>query len=93
MIALLAVLVLLNISDAILTHFLIHLDIAYEGNPLLNPLAGKPIFIVVKVVGVIFAAFVLKDIHRRRRRLALTVTAVFVLAYSIIVGWNASLFF
>jgi len=89
---LLSLLVLLNVADAITTQFLVRLNIAYEGNPLLGPFAGKPGFIAIKVIGVIFAVFILWDIHRRHPKLATAVTVVFILLYALIVGWNISLF-
>ncbi len=90
---LLGLLVLLNITDAVLTHFLVELGIGQEGNPFLLGLVGEPAFLVLKVTGVLLAALILWDVHRRHPRLASRLSLVFVLAYGIIVTWNASLFF
>jgi len=84
-------LVLLNVLDALITNHLFSTDIATEGNPLLLPLVGQPVFIAVKVLGVLFAAFVLWDIGRRHHRGAQAAAGVFVLVYAVIVGWNTSL--
>ena len=89
---LLGLLVLLNISDALLTHFLVKLDIATEGNPFLAPLVGQPTFFVLKISGVLLSVVILWDIHRRYPRLAFIATSCFVAVYSMIVLWNLSLF-
>jgi hypothetical protein len=88
---LLGILVLLNILDAVLTDYLFRAGIATEGNPLLLPLVGQPAFLLVKLLGVIFAALVLWDIGRRHPTLALWVSACFVAIYTGIVAWNFSL--
>lgn len=88
---LLALLVLLNILDGVLTHLLVSLGLASEGNPFLLPLVGEPGFIVLKVVGVLLCAFILWDIYRRYPRLALVSTALFNIGYGIIVSWNLAL--
>jgi hypothetical protein len=90
---LLGALIALEIADGFLTNFLIQSDLAKEGNPLLLDLAGGPGFLIIKVVGVIAAAFVLWDIYRRYRRVALVVTACFVVLYGGIACWNLRLFF
>ncbi len=89
---LLGLLILLNISDGVLTHFLVELGLAREGNPFLLPMVGEPGFIVLKVAGVLLCALILWDIYRRRPRLALMSTSCFVLGYGVIVLWNMSLF-
>ena len=88
---LMGILVLLNVLGAVLTHYLFRADIATEGNPVLLPLVGQPSFFAVKLLGVIFAAFVLWDIGSRRPALARSVASGFVLVYCGIVGWNFSL--
>jgi hypothetical protein len=88
---LLGLLILFNISDGVLTHFLVELGLAREGNPFLLPVVGEPGFIVLKVAGVLLCALILWDIYRRRPRLALMSTSCFVLGYGVIVLWNMSL--
>ncbi|MFC2019402.1 DUF5658 family protein [Chloroflexota bacterium] len=89
---LLGLLVILNISDALLTHFLVKLGIASEGNSFLAPIVGQPIFFVLKFLGVLIAALILWDISRRRPRLALIATSCSVAVYCVIVLWNINLF-
>lgn len=88
---LLGLLILFNIADGALTHFLVSFGLAREGNPFLLPLVGQPGFLVLKVAGVLFSALVLWDIYRRHPRLALVSTSCFVLGYGVIVLWNTSL--
>jgi len=88
---LLGLLVLFNVADAVLTHFLVTGGTAREGNPFLLPIVGEPGFIILKVVGVLFCAFVLWDISRRYPKLALVSTSIFTTGYAVIVFWNLAL--
>lgn len=88
---LLALLVLFNIADAVLTHFLVQFGMAREGNPFLLPLVGEPVFIVIKIAGALLCALILWDIYRRYPRLALVSTSIFTAGYGVIVFWNLTL--
>ena len=90
---LLGLLVLLEISDGLLTHFLITNGLAWEGNPFMRALVGETNFLILKVVGVLLAALILWDIYKRWPRVAITTTACFVTLYVGIVLWNVSFFF
>ncbi len=85
---LLGALILLNIADGLLTDRLIKVDAGTEGNPFLLGIAGEPLFIIIKVVGVLLCALILWDIHRRYPKLALVSTSFFVAAYTVIALWN-----
>jgi len=89
---LLGILILLNIADGILTHFLVKLDLGREANPFLLQIVGEPGFLVLKVVGILLCALILWDIHRRHPRLAFMSTSVFVTIYVGIVAWNSAIF-
>ena len=89
---LLGLLILLNIADGILTHFLVELDLGREINPFLLQLVGEPGFLVLKVVGILLCVLILWDIHRRHPRLAFMSTSVFVTIYIGIVAWNSAAF-
>jgi len=89
---LLGLLIFLNIADGILTHFLVELDLGKEANPFLLKLVGEPVFLVLKVVGILLCALILWDIHRRHPRLAFMSTSVFVTIYVGIVVWNSAAF-
>ncbi len=90
---LLGLLIVFEILDGVLTHFLIRNGLAREGNPFLLPLVGEANFLILKVVGVLLAALILWDIHKRWPRVAITTTACFVTLYVGIVLWNVSFFF
>jgi len=90
---LLATLVILVISDGVITQFLIRGGLAREGNPLLEPLVGTGGFLVVKVAGALICALIMWDIYRQWPKLALTSCSCLVVAYAGIVLWNLSIFF
>ena len=87
---LLGLLIVFEISDGLLTHFLIKNGLAREGNPFLSPIVGETSFMILKVVGVLICAFILWDIHKRFPRVALVATSCFVVFYWVIVLWNLS---
>ena len=89
---LLGLLIVFEISDGVLTHFLIRGGLAREGNPLLMSLVGETNFLILKVVGVLLCAVILWDIYKRLPRVALISTSCFVVFYGVIVLWNLSLF-
>ena len=89
---LLGLLVILVVSDGLITRFLVTNGVAQEGNPLLQPIVGKAGFLTLKVVGALLCALILWDIYRRFPRLALIATSVFVFGYLGIVLWNLSIF-
>ncbi len=89
---LIGLLILLVISDGLLTNLLIKDGLGREGNPFLQPIVGDVGFIVLKAVGVLLCAVILWDIYRRFPRLALVSTSCFVVFYAAIVFWNLSLF-
>ena len=89
---LLSLLVTFEISDGVLTHFLISDGVAREGNPLLLPLVGETNFLILKVVGGLLCAFILWDIYKRFPKVALISTSCFVAFYGVVVLWNLSLF-
>jgi hypothetical protein len=89
---LLAILVALVTIDGITSQFLIKSASVREGNPVLEPVAGGPVFIPLKLFGALLCAFLLWDIYKARPRLALTATYCFVGIYSAIVFWNIASF-
>jgi hypothetical protein len=81
-------LILLVVADGVVTNILIKKDLAWEGNPFLQGVAGGYGLIIVKVVGVLVAAGILWDVHRRNPRVAFWISLAFVLVYAAIVVWN-----
>ena len=90
---LLVALIALVISDGVISHFLIRQGVAREANPFLRTLVGGGDFLVIKVVGVLLAAFILWDIYKQWPRLAVISSRCFVGLYSGVVAWNLSVFF
>ncbi len=90
---LLALLIVFEIGDGVLTYFLVRHGLAREANPLLMPLVGDINFIWLKIIGVLVCALILWDVYRRYPRPALAVAAGFVVLYGALVIWNSSLFF
>jgi hypothetical protein len=88
---LLVLLVVLVVSDGLLTQFLIDGGLAREGNPLLQPLVGKNGFLMLKAAGALLCALILWDIYRRFPKLAVIATWCFIAAYGAIMLWNSSI--
>jgi hypothetical protein len=93
MLLLLVALVVFVILDGVLTVFLVGGGRAWEANSFLAPLIGGVGFMLLKIVGSLFCAFVLWDIHKRHQKLAVVATWIAVIGYGAIVLWNSSLFF
>jgi len=89
---LLGILILLVVSDGVVTRLLLNDGLAREGNPFLQPLVGENGFLVLKLVGSLVCAFILWDVSRRFPKVALVTTWIFVIAYGALVLWNLSLF-
>lgn len=87
----LGALLFMEVADGLLTSALIEKEIAWEANPLLYDIAGKPYFPVLKIAGGLVAIIILWDIHRHHPRLAFWTASVFVLIYTGIAGWNLHL--
>jgi hypothetical protein len=90
-ISLLSALVALVVMDGFLTNVLIGKDIAWEANPLLEPLVGKAGFIIIKIVGSLLCALILWDVYRRYPRVGTIAAWIAVIGYAAIVAWNAGL--
>ena len=86
-------LIVLVISDGLITSFLVREGTALELNPLLINLAGNNSLLVVKVIGALLCALILWDIHRRHPKLGMISSWFFVGAYLGIVLWNSAVFF
>ncbi len=90
---LLILLVGLEIWDGVLTYLLVSNGVGQESNPFLQPMVLGGSFLVLKICGGILAVFLLWIIYTRRPRAALICTVFFVVLYTVIVAWNATLFF
>ena len=83
----------LVIADGLITEYLVSQRLAWESNPFLADLVGESGFLVLKFLGATVAVFMLWDISRRHRRIALAFTGFFVFIYTLIVFWNLFVFF
>jgi len=81
-----------EISDGVITHFLVSSGLAREGNPLMAPLVGNVSFLVLKVVGVLLCVFLLWRLYKRFRRATMIVTITVVVFYGLLLAWNLGLF-
>ncbi len=88
---LLAVLVALSAADALVSQSLVALGLGYEGNPFLRGLSGGE-FLLIKLVGVLLAALLLWDIHRRQPRIAVTAAVILVAFLTGVVYWNLGIY-
>ena len=88
---LLAVLVALSAADALVSQSLVALGLGYEGNPFLRGLSARD-FLVIKLAGVLVAALLLWDIHRRQPRVAVTAAVLLVAFLTGVVYWNLGIF-
>jgi hypothetical protein len=85
-------LVALIVADGLISQFLIGNALGYEGNPFLASIAADDRFLLLKLAGGALAAIILWDIHKRRPKLALSFTVLFVALYTGIVFWNLTVF-
>jgi len=92
MLWLLGTLVALVILDGIVTEILLAQGLAWESNPILQPLVGESAFMLLKIAGAVICSLILWDIYRHWPKMAVIATWCAVFVYSGIVVWNSSLF-
>ena len=86
----LVVMVALSAADALASQSLIALGLGHEGNPFLRGLAGGG-FLLVKLVGIMLAALLLWDIHRRQPRMPVTAAVLLMAFLTLVVYWNVGI--
>jgi hypothetical protein len=79
----------LMILDGVLTNILVTRNLAYEINPILANVAGRPGLLIIKLLGAILAAIILWRMYQRYRALAIAITTFFVLVYGSLVMWSS----
>ena len=89
---LLGSLIALIVADGVISKFLIINRMAHEGNPFLQSWVIRDSFLAIKLLGAFLATLVLWKIYERRARLSLTVTALLVTFYTIVVFWSLYIF-
>lgn len=85
---LLVALVLLMVSDGLISNFLVGYGLGREGNPFLQPLVGEVNFLVLKLLGGLLCGLILWNIYQRRPKLALISSSFFVVLCTGVVAWN-----
>lgn len=90
---LIILLVLLVIADGILTQFLTAYGLGTEANPFLNTVVGESKFMLIKIGGALLVSLLLWDMYRLRPKVAIISSTAAVIAYTVIVYWNISIFF
>lgn len=78
--------------DGWLTYFLLSHGLGYETNPLFNPLIADGTFLAFKTCGGILVVVLSWYIYRRRPKLVLICTSLFLVMYVFVVGWNLMVF-
>lgn len=89
----LGALIVLVVSDSLLSRFLVRNRLGWEWNPFLQRWVGEDTFVVIKALGVLLCALILWDIHRRHPKLALIASLCFTVLYAGIVLWNLIVLF
>ena len=89
----LGLLIALVVSDGLITDFLVRSGFGREGNPFLQAFIGEGNLVLIKMAGALLSALILWDIYRRRPRLVLIISLLFVAFYTGIVYWNLVGFF
>jgi len=90
---LLGMLIVLVVSDGVISNFVVTRRLGWEWNPFLQNWVGKDVFLAIKVLGVFLCALILWDIYKRWPKLALIASLCFVVLYAGIVLWNLSVLF
>lgn len=93
MIYILLSLVMLVVSDGLITQFLTEQGLAMEGNPFLQSIVGEGKFLLVKVAGGLLATLILWDVYKAKPRMALVGSAFLMVIYTGIIFWNLAVFF
>ena len=89
----LGLLVALVVSDGLITDFLVRSGFGREGNPFLQAVMDEGNLMLIKMAGALLSALILWDIYRRRPRLVLIISLLFVAFYTGIVYWNLVVFY
>jgi len=82
-----------EISDGVITHFLVSSGLAREANPLMEPIVREGNFLLLKIIGVLLCVLILWHSYQRSPKVTLIVTSGVVAFYGAVVAWNLSIFF
>ena len=76
------------VADGIVTKFLVLNGFASESNPFLHFSVGTDVFLTIKLLGGLLAAFYLWSIYKRHPKLSISCSSIFLTAYTFIISWN-----
>jgi hypothetical protein len=93
MVFLLPIVIILQITDGVLTYSSVGNHLAKEGNPLLQNIAGTGNFLLMKVIGALICALLLWLVYKRFPRISIIFTSCIVIFYSLILTWNLNILF
>ena len=81
------------VADGVITEFLVANGHGIEVNPFLKAWVAQDMFLAIKVSGAFLVTLFLWIKYNARPRLIYTVTAVFLVFYTVVVFWNLFVFF
>jgi len=82
-----------EISDGIITHFLVRNGLVREGNPLMESIVREGNFLLLKVIGVLLCVLILWGVYKRFPKATLIATSSVVMFYGVVMAWNLTMFF
>ena len=85
---LLVILVVLVVTDGIITRFIIKNRLGTEANPLLQEWVQSDMLLIVKLAGSVLAALILWRLYLKSHKIVWILTSFFVVLYSILIIWN-----
>jgi hypothetical protein len=89
-IPLLALVLAIQIVDAVATHSMVTVGMVTEANPFVSSLIHQGLFLPFKLVGLVISAGLLWLIWHRFQRIALTLMMGIVCFYALVLVWNVS---
>jgi hypothetical protein len=85
---LLALLGGLQLSDGVMTDFLVKNNVVQEGNRIMAPLVSNGSFLVLKIVGAVCCIVALKLLSKRFSKAAFVTGSLVVAFYCGVIAWN-----
>ena len=82
-----------EISDGIITHFLVRNSLVQEANLLVEPIVREGNFLLLKVTGVLLCVLILWRMYKYIPRVIVIITSSIVMFYGAVMAWNLSIFF
>jgi len=89
-IPLLALVLAIQIVDAVATHSMVTMGMVTEANPIVSRLINQGLFLPFKLLGLVVSAGLLWFIWHRFQRIAITLMIGIVCFYGLVLVWNIS---